>query len=191
MQKTNVISFDELILILILGCLELGKTNGWLQSTQTQKRRCPLGVEHFLLWFCEWIHYFSFCEKEQKGVMFTSHQVSPWLSRLVLPPTGFLLCNYKPWLSFFVVGKPADYYLSLLFFLLPVFPSACPAPAVRTALPSGRCLSGWSPSRWASTARTSPGLGSAPWTRSCRWKASKLSAFVQWSVKQSVTNTAT
>lgn len=61
----------------------------------------------------------------------------------------------------------------IYFSLLAAYPSACPAPVARTVPPSGRCLSGWSPSRWVSTVRTSPALGSSLWTRSCRWRTSK------------------
>lgn len=54
-------------------------------------------------------------------------------------------------------------------------PFACPAPAAVTAPCLGRCLSGWIPSKWASTARALPAPGSPPWSRCSPWGMSKFS----------------
>lgn len=136
---------------------------------------------------------FSFCEAALKPepVRKDKRQQSSHLNRF-LPRLLRLVFFYHHLVSCIVITVLSQSLLweSLLtiiiwvyFSLLVAYPSACPAPAARTAPPSGQCLSGWSPSRWASTARTLPALASSPWTRSCRWRTSEWMYLLEELVK--------
>lgn len=126
--------------------------------------------------FCVWEYILSPLWKRirarngEKGQRMPRY-LSPQLLRLVFI-TGFLHSNCSSVISL-CCGESLLIIIIWIHFTLPAYPSACQAPAAQMALPSGRCLNGWSPSRWASTARTSPALGLSPWNKSCRWKLSK------------------